>query len=202
MKKIWLILVLLAALVRVSAAVGCDLNDPDKDVKRLFPGSTGYKTLYRSVSHEGGKALLAKIETQLGDKFSGMYETIDVPYSLYEIYKGKELIGYIHGVNQKGKYGGLQIFMAFDAKGTIKDLYFQKFSTKNIKEYRSPGFTKQFIGLRYQDFSGYNPKTGTGTGKGAAIKDPVPKGGEDFRAIMRGVKKNLVLMEHFATWKN
>lgn len=201
MKKIWFILMLLVALVRLTAAVGCDLNDPDKDVKRLFPGSTGYKTLYRSVAREGGKPLLAKIEAQLGDKFSGMYETIDVPYSLYEIYKGKELIGYIHGVNQKGYYGGLQIFMAFDAKGTIKDLYFQKFSTKNTKEYRSPAFTRQFIGLKYQDFSGYNPQTGKGSGKGAAIKDPVSKGGKDFLAIMRGVKKNLVLMEHFAAWK-
>ena len=37
------------------AAVGCDLNDPDRDVKRLFPGSTGYKTIYFSIDRAGGK---------------------------------------------------------------------------------------------------------------------------------------------------
>lgn len=26
-------------------SVGCDLNNPKRDVARLFPGSTGYKTV-------------------------------------------------------------------------------------------------------------------------------------------------------------
>ena len=47
----------LAAAV-LYAAVGCDLNDPDRDVKRLFPDSTGYKTLYVSISKKGGDDLL------------------------------------------------------------------------------------------------------------------------------------------------
>ena len=42
------------AAVALYAAVGCDLNDPDRDVKRLFPGSTGFKTLYVSISKKGG----------------------------------------------------------------------------------------------------------------------------------------------------
>ena len=41
------------------AAVGCDLNDPDRDVKRLFPGSTGFKTLYVSIDKAGGQGALA-----------------------------------------------------------------------------------------------------------------------------------------------
>jgi hypothetical protein len=43
-----------AAALSLYAAVGCDLNDPDRDVKRLFPGSTGYKTLYVSITKKGG----------------------------------------------------------------------------------------------------------------------------------------------------
>ncbi|MEN6312460.1 MAG: hypothetical protein ABFD80_13100, partial [Acidobacteriota bacterium] len=100
---------ILAAASVLRAAVGCDLNDPDRDVKRLFPESTGYKTLYVSIARKGGDALLREIEARLGDKFKGLFETADVPYTMYEIYKGSELIGFIHGVNQKGTYGGLQV---------------------------------------------------------------------------------------------
>ncbi len=74
----------------VLAAVGCDLNDPDRDVARLFPGSTGYKTHYLAIDQKGGPSLLAQIEERLGDRFQGLYETIDVPYTLYEVFKDKE----------------------------------------------------------------------------------------------------------------
>ena len=83
-------LVLAAAASLLQAAVGCDLNDPDRDVKRLFPGSTGFKTLYVSISKKGGDELLKKIEARLGDRFTGLFETADVPYTMYEIYKGAE----------------------------------------------------------------------------------------------------------------
>ncbi len=72
------------------AAVGCDLNDPDRDVARLFPESTGYKTIYTSILKKGGEPLLATVEKRLGDKFQGIYETIDVPYTIYEIFTGQE----------------------------------------------------------------------------------------------------------------
>src|SRR4030043_932414 len=108
------------------AAVGCDLNDPDRDVKRLFPESTGYKTLYVSIAKRGGEELLRKIEARLGDHFKGLFETADVPYTMYEIYQDADLIGYIHGVNQKGTYGGLQVFLALHPKGGIRGFTFKK----------------------------------------------------------------------------
>ena len=42
------------------AAVGCDLNDPDRDVSRLFPESTGYKTSYASIDKQGGEPMLRR----------------------------------------------------------------------------------------------------------------------------------------------
>ncbi|MDR2192828.1 MAG: hypothetical protein LBO62_08140, partial [Endomicrobium sp.] len=109
-----------------NAAVGCDLNDPDRDVKRFFPQSTSYKTDYFSISKLGGAPLLKEVEEKLGDAFDGVYETIDVPYTLYTIYKGNEIIGYIHGINQKGKYGGLQVFLIYSPNLTIENFYYQK----------------------------------------------------------------------------
>ncbi len=178
-------------------AVGCDLNDPDRDVARLFPGSTGYKTVYVSIDRKGGEPLLAKVETRLGDKFHGIYETIDVPYTIYEIFANKKKIGYIHGVNQKGQFGGIQVFVALDLEGTIKAFYIQKMTSQYAGKLRDAKFGRQFIGLTLKDFEQYDIISGKASGKVEAIKNPAPEAEADFRAALRATKKNLVLMDEF-----
>ena len=188
-----------AAALSLYAAVGCDLNDPDRDVKRLFPGSTGYKTLYVSISKKGGDELLRKIEARLGDTFTGLFETADVPYTMYEIYQGPNLVGYIHGVNQKGTYGGLQVVLALDLKGTIKAFYFQKLTSKAAKAFRDPAFGAQFVGLSLRDFYKYDVISGREEPPGpvSRIKNPDPEAEKDFRATLRATKKDLILVDEF-----
>jgi hypothetical protein len=178
-------------------AVGCDLNDPDRDVARLFPESTGYKTIYTSVVQKGGEELLTKIESRLGDKFRGIYETIDVPYTIYEIFTGKKKIGYIHGVNQKGQFGGIQVFLALDPEGRIKAFYIQKMTSQYAGQLRDANFGRQYIGLTLRDFDLYDVVTGKASGKVGAIKNPAPEAETDFRAALRATKKNLILMDEF-----
>jgi hypothetical protein len=193
----WLLLLIVAA--PSFAAVGCDLNDPDRDVARLFPGSTSYKTSYVSIQQKGGEALLAQIEERLGNKFRGLYETIDVPYTVYEVYQGKQKIGYIHGVNQKGQYGGLQVFLSLDLEGNIRGFYYQKLTSKHGKQFRDPKFGQQFVGLSLKDFYSYDVATGKtfGHSRVDAIKNPVSEAESDFRATLRAAKKNLILMDEF-----
>jgi hypothetical protein len=179
------------------AAVGCDLNDPDRDVARLFPDSTGYRTSYVSIDKRGGEPLLRRVEQRLGDRFRGIYETIDVPYTVYDILKGKQKVGYIHGVNQKGEFGGIQVFVALDLDGKIKAFYIQKMTSQWAKKLRDPQFGKQFVGLSLADFEGYDPASGKAAGRLAAVKNPAPETETDFRAAMRALKKNLILMDEF-----
>jgi hypothetical protein len=181
------------------AAVGCDLNDPDRDVRRLFPESTGYKTLYVSIAQKGGNALLRQIEERLGDRFQGLYETADVPYTMYQIFRSKDLIGYIHGVNQKGQYGGIQVFLALDLEGNIRAFYFQRLTSQYAKSLRESAFGQQFAGLNLKDFYDYDIVTGrtTGPGRVGAIKNPAPEAESDFRAALRATKKNLILVDEF-----
>ena len=195
-----LISCLLLALIGYNAAwgaVGCDLNDPDRDVARLFPESTGYKTVYVSISQRGGEPMLKRVEARLGDAFHGLYETIDVPYTLYEIYSKKQLIGYIHGVNQKGQFGGIQVFLSLDLKGRIKAFYIQKMTSQYAKAMRDAKFGSQFIGLTIKDFDQFNVLTGKTAGKIEAIKNPAPEAEADFKAALRATKKNLILMDEF-----
>jgi len=178
-------------------AVGCDLNDPDRDVARLFPESTGYKTVYTSIQKKGGEKLLSIVETRLGDKFHGIYETIDVPYTIYEIFANKKKIGYIHGVNQKGQFGGIQVFLVLDLEGTIRGFYIQKMTSQYAAKLRDVKFGKQFVGLTIKDFSRYDVISGKSSGKVEAIKNPAPEAETDFMAALRATKKNLILMDEF-----
>lgn len=179
------------------SAVGCDLNNPDRDVARLFPGSTGYKTVSVEVQKLGGDQLLAKIEARLRDQLSGLYETVDVPYTIYVISAKEKKIGYIHGVNQKGAYGGIQIFLVLDLDQRIKSLYIQKMSGAYAGKFYDEKFRKQFAGLTLADFEKYEVATGQATGKVAAIKNPAPEADHDFKRILRGTKKNLILVNEF-----
>ncbi len=181
----------------VFGAVGCDLNDPDRDVARLFPESTGYRTIYTSIQKKGGEKLMKTVETRLGDKFRGIYETIDVPYTIYEIYAGKKKIGYIHGVNQKGQFGGIQVFLVQTMDGTIRGFYIQKMTSQYAAKLRDQKFARQLTGLTLRDFEHYDVGTGKATGKAAEIKNPAPEAEADFRAALRATKKNLILMDEF-----
>lgn len=191
------LLLLLVTAAPALAAVGCDLNDPDRDVARFFPESSGYKTTYLSIDKQGGETLLRRVEERLGDQFHGIYETVDVPYTLYEIHTGKQKIGYIHGVNQKGQFGGIQVFVALDLQGKIKSFYIQKMTSQWAKKLRAAEFGEQFVGLTIKDFEAYDPITGKASGKVAEIQNPAPEAEDDFQASLRALKKNLVLMDEF-----
>ena len=184
---VWLLIIgLLFLSARLAfAAVGCTLNDPDRDVKRIFPQSTGYRTAFITIQEVGGQALLKKIRDALGDNLDPIYVSIDVPYSFYDVLKGTEVIAHIHGVNQKGKYGGMQMIIATDLEGKILAFYYQKMSSPEAKKFMDKNFTGKFIGLKLDDFM-----------KGSlGVADPSKDSHYDFQATLRGLKKNLILLK-------
>jgi hypothetical protein len=185
-----------AMVVPVSAAVNCELNFPASDVARLFPTSTSFKTTYFSFAQRGGAPLLRKVESRLGG-FPALYAPLDVPYTLYEIYKGEKKAGYIHGVNQKGQFGVLEVFVSLDMNETIKAFYIQRIAGSWGRKFTSPKFGKQFVGLSLKDFERYDTVSGKGSGKVAAINNPAPEATTDFYGLLRAIKKNLVLMDEF-----
>jgi hypothetical protein len=187
---------MLAAILTVAlaadslyAAVGCSLSDPDRDIKRLFPQATNYKTDFLSIKEKGGEKLAERIEKKLADNLEPTYEAIDVPYAFYTVLKNEKTIGYVHGINQKGKYGGIQLILATDTNGIILDFYFQRLTSPESKKFRDKNFTGQFVGLSLANFY-----TEDMTKK---IKDPTEKSREDFLATIRGLKKNLILFDEF-----
>jgi len=196
-KAFVLVLLLSCALAGpVLAATSCELNYPASDVPRLFPESTSYKTGYFSFAKRGGDPLLRKVEGRLGN-VPALYAPLDVPYTIYNIFRGDKKIGYIHGVNQKGQFGVLEVFVSLDMNGVIKAFYIQRIAGPWAKKFTNAKFGKQFAGLTLKDFERYDPVSGKGTGKVAAITNPAPETATDFFGLLRAVKKNLVLMDEF-----
>lgn len=176
------------------AAVGCTLNDPDRDIVKIFPESTGYKTEFITIKEMGGVEITGEIEEKLKDTLEPTYESIDVSYAYYTILKGKEPIGYVHGVNQKGTYGGMQLILATDLDGNIVDFYYQKISSPEAKVFRSKEFTEQFIGLNLADFYIYDRGDSE---RIVEIKDLTNNNNSDYFATLRGIRKNLILLDIF-----
>ncbi len=194
-KVIFLILLLLCVpALPALAALGCGLNDPDRDVPRLFKESTSYKEVDFSIG-QPGDPLWKRIEKRLDIRYLPLYAPVDTPYTAYEIYRDKKKVGYIHGVNQKGQFGTIQIFIAQDLTGRIKTFYIQKITGKSGGKFRDAKFYSKFVGLSIRDFDTYDPVNGKGSGKIAEIANPAPDMETDFYGVLRGLKKNLILMD-------
>jgi hypothetical protein len=190
------ILFLFAMVGPLWAATSCELNSPTSDVAWLFPQSTSFKTVYFSFASRGGAPLLRKVESRLGAA-PALYAPLDVPYVLYEVYKGTEKIGYVHGVNQRGQYGVLEVFVSLDLDGRIKAFYLQRVAGQWAKKFTSPKFGHQFVGVTLKDFERYDMLGGKGSGKVAAIVNLAPEATTDFLGLLRAVYKNLILMDEF-----
>ena len=181
--------ILISAQAAALAAVGCTLNNPDRDILRLFPEATNYKTQFITIEDNGGQALLKEFEEKLGDKFEPKYESIEVPYAYYTVLKKDQTIGYVHGVNQKGRFGGMQLILATEPNGLITDFYYQKLTSPESKKFRNPEFTSKFNGLTLADF--YQKDISE------IITDPTEKNYQDYKATIRGIFKNLIMYDEF-----
>lgn len=180
-------------------AVACTLNDPDRDIKSIFPQSTGYKTTITSIKEKGGDKLAKEIEKSLGDKLDPIFEANDVPHTFYTVLKGKDIIGYVHGVNQKGMYGGMQLILAIDTKGKILKFYYQKMTSPDANKFKDEKWTSQFNGLTLADFYHHDAMKNEecSEDKIAKIKSPSDKNSKDFVHTLRGIKMNLILCDKF-----
>lgn len=199
MHRLAILLLLMSGARPALAAVGCTLNDPDRDIRRVFPTATGYRTDFVTIQELGGEALARDIEEKMGDKLDPVYEALDVPYAFYAVLNGTNVIGRVHGVNQKGKYGGMQLILATDLDDRIVAFYYQKISSPEAKRFRDPGFLGQFKGAMLADFADYRrlPEPERAASRIGGIKDPTEKSAEDFKATLRGLMKNLILLELF-----
>lgn len=187
------------------AAIGCTLSNPAQDLKYLFPEMSSYKEELKEFTHiDGGQALFTALKDRLGSDLDPIYETFETPYTVYSVFKGQSKIGVVHGVNVPGKGGVIQVFLSTDPKtAQIKRFFFQRLESPAAKPLRDKNFRAQFEGLTLADFYKHDyyaaAEPGAEADKIGRIKEPTvaPEGKADYQASLRGVRKNLILLDFF-----
>lgn len=196
---------LLAAPMIGYAAIGCTLSNPAQDLKFLFPEVTSFREEIRELrTLPGGKELFAGLKERLGSDLDPIYESFDTPYTVYSVFKGDTRIGYVHGVNVPGKGGVIQVFLSTDpATGEIRDFFFQRIESRAARALKDKQFRVRFRGVTLGDFYKHDYYTiaepDNSADKLAGIKPPGTDGDlvSDFHASLRGIRKNLILLDLF-----
>ena len=208
MNQIALIFVgILAAALPAFGAIGCTLSNPARDLKTLFPAMTSYREDVKELGKlPQGRAGYAALRERAGGDLDPVYEAFDTPYTLYSVFQGAAKIGYVHGVNVPGRGGVIQIFLAVDpATAAIGRMFYQRLESPGGTALRNPAATGQFAGLSLADFykhdyfSAADPDNETDKVGQLAPPTELPEAARpDWDAALRGVRKNLILLDLFA----
>lgn len=207
MKRIlaWTLAALTLAPSSAWAAIGCTLSNPAQDLKYLFPAMTSYKEELKELHRmPDGEKLFAALQERIGGDLDPIYETLETPYTVYSVFKGKERVGVVHGVNVPGRGGVIQVFLSTDPKtAAIRRFFFQRLESPAAKALRAKDFRARFEGLTLADFYKHDyyakAQPGAAADKVAAIAPPALDAASrpDYEATLRGVRKNLVLLDFF-----
>lgn len=188
------------------SAIGCTLTNPAEDLKYLFPTMTSYKEDLKEFPRiKDGKKLFSDLKERLGSDLDPIYETFETPYTIYNVFKGQEKLGVVHGVNVPGKGGVIQIFLSTDPKsGDIKKFFFQRLESPAATALKNPEFRKQFENLNLGDFYKNDyfkakklPNTNDKVGKIMPPTNLDSNSKTDYKATIRGLRKNLILLDIF-----
>lgn len=189
------------------AAVGCTLNNPARDLASLYPEMTSYREdVFELSKLPNGRTIYTNLQERVSGYLDPVYEGFETPYTLYSVFQEDKLIGYVHGVNVPGRGGVIQVFLAVNPKsGEIVRMFFQRLESMGAKSLRSKEFRAQFAGLNLGDFYKHDyfsikDKNNTAD-KIANIKSPadLPQAGlSDYESTLRGVRKNLILLDALA----
>ena len=188
-----------------TAAVGCSLSNPVRDLKYLFPQMTSYKEeLWDFSQMTDGRALYRALNVRLGSDLDPLYEGYGTPYTIYTIVRGHEIIGYVHAVNVPGQGGLIQVVLSMAPdSGAIRSVSFQRLESLAAEALRKKEFLAQFKDLSLADFYRHDyyqiTEPGSDKDRVTRVRNPVAgtRGESDYDATIRGVRKNLILLDFF-----
>ena len=189
------------------AAIGCTLSNPARDLKALFPEMTSYREDVKEMGKlPQGREAYDSLRGRVGVDLDPVYEAFDTPYTLYSVFRGEDKIGYVHGVNVPGRGGVIQVFLSMDPEtAAIGRMFYQRLESPGGAALRDPAALGQFAGLSLADFykhdyfAAADPENEADKVAHLAPPPGLPEPAQrDWEATLRGVRKNLVLLDLFA----
>ena len=154
----------------------CLWRNPDKDIKKIFPQATHYKSIIRKYNKEEKK----KIEKLIGKNL----DVDETEFTFYQIFSNKKRIGTVLTHAEKGGYGVIEVVIGLDTLRKVVKVLIQRDREIKSKELRSENFLKQFKGKSFKDTIEV----------GKTIK-PIKGAEKATKAIAFSVKKMLIIYE-------
>ena len=211
MKRQTRICVMMTAMVllspRAHAAIGCTLSNPARDLKSLFSEMTSYREDVKELPKMTmGRELYEALKGRVGGDLDPVYEAFETPYTLYSVFTGEQRIGYVHGVNVPGRGGVIQVFVSVDpATASVTRMFFQRLESPGGAALRAKETREQFAGLTLADFYKHDyyvvADPTNALDKVARLAPPAKLDAAakpDWDATLRGLRKNLILLDIFA----
>ena len=171
------------------AAVNCTLEHPDRDIKRLVKESSTYRVRELIAFRHGAKDLLKNLAAELETDLDPEFETNETPYTFYAVYKGKEYVALVLGINARVVDGPIQVFVVYERKGGIRDIYIQKISSRDAPAFRSKFYREQYFKF------GIN-KIPTEADVRPPVRSPSNDTIKDHHAFLRAIRFNILLVKN------
>lgn len=171
------------------AAVGCSLNDPEGDLRRFFPDLTDFTINFISfaVQNPSGHGDLA---LRLEDTLDPVFETLDVPYTLYTVHSNGALLGHVFGSNQRGTYSNLQVIAITGPDLTLRNVYLQKIRSPDYVLFQSEAFLAALSEVPFESYVRSTKCFNAGDCAEFPVPDPTEgRNVEDFQHIIRAIAK-------------
>ncbi len=172
MKKMFLFLL----ITEILFAGVCIWRDPDKDIKKIFPQATGYKSVVRRYNKKEKEIIEKLINKEL--------DPDETEFTFYLIFMNKKRIGTVLTHTEKGQYGAIEVVIGLDSLNRVQKVLIQRDREIKSKELRSENFLNQFKGKSFKDTIEIN-KT---------IK-PIKGAEKASKSIAFSVKKMLIIYE-------
>lgn len=144
MKRAFIILslaLLLGMFATTAFSALCVWVNPDRDMKKFFPGAKSYTTDIRKYSKEQGK----DIEKRIGSKL----DPDENEFKFYRVKKDNKVVGTVLTHQARGKYGAVQTVAGIGNDGKIIGVYVQRH--REPTNMNNDSFLKQFVGKTADD---------------------------------------------------
>jgi Na+-translocating ferredoxin:NAD+ oxidoreductase RnfG subunit len=129
------------AMTSNSHASLCVWVNPDRDIKKFFPGANSYSTEIRKYTKEQEAAIVKRLGAPLDPDES--------EFKFYRVKKQNQVVGTALTHQARGKYGAVQTVVAIGNDGKIIGVYVQRH--REPTNLNSESFLNQFKGKTASD---------------------------------------------------
>lgn len=120
-------------------AANCSLRNPDRQIFRMFPQATSYRSVVKRIGATERGIVEARLGSSLGYNELGKH-------TLYLVLNESVPLGFVHGRSEIGQRGVVELVWALDLDMRIIDFEAQRCRDRHADAIKSPAFRRHFLG--------------------------------------------------------